>query len=35
MQMLLFDMANGHSGASSVVNPRLVVRSTTASPSGP
>jgi DNA-binding LacI/PurR family transcriptional regulator len=30
MQMLLFDMANGHSGASSVVNPRLVVRSTTA-----
>ncbi len=32
MQMLLFDMANGHSGASSVVNPRLVVRSTTAPP---
>lgn len=33
MQMLLFDMATGHSGASLVVNPKLVVRTSTARPS--
>lgn len=32
MQMLLFDMANGHSGSASVVNPKLVVRSSTGRP---
>ena len=33
IQMLLFEMANGHTGAASVVNPKLVIRSTTSAPS--
>ena len=32
MQMLLSDMGKGHSGVASVVNPALVVRSSTSRP---